>query len=344
MGKYQIIYCDPPWSHDDKGNAGERGASYKYNTMDMGQLMAMRSYIDTLAAKDCLLAMWWVGPMPQEAIDLVRAWGFTLKTFNGFTWHKKTKNGKDAFGGGSYTRCNAESCLFAIRGKRWRASASVPQIIESEIREHSRKPDEARDRLVTLLGDVPRIELFARQRHAGWDAHGDELSPISIYDYAHREPASPEEMFDALQAWQAHEDASKRCDEGGNDGADVFEATEALALARALTKKILGIEKANGTAVSVKQGPMSAAEDAEWITPSASAGFIARSDGSAEIVCGPCSEAGGRAAYHLPPACANEHDMVLRDAMERGRMPDPDELRAALISEFNMEMPDGLED
>lgn len=52
---------------------------------------------------------------------------------------------------------------------------AVHQVIESPIQAHSAKPDETRRRIVELMGDVPRIELFARQRVPGWDAWGDEV-------------------------------------------------------------------------------------------------------------------------------------------------------------------------
>lgn len=173
--RHTVVYADPPWTYRDKCHAGKRGAGHKYQTMTVGQLAEMRPYIDSIAAKDCLLAMWWVPPQPSEAIALVQAWGFALKTMKGFTWHKLTKHGKDHFGMGNWTRANTEDCLFAIRGNPKRICAGVPQLIHAPVREHSRKPDEARDRLVTLMGDVPRIELFARQQHAGWKAMGNEL-------------------------------------------------------------------------------------------------------------------------------------------------------------------------
>lgn len=44
-----------------------------------------------------------------------------------------------------------------------------------EVERHSRKPAEVRERIVRLLGDVPRIELFARERVPGWDAWGNEV-------------------------------------------------------------------------------------------------------------------------------------------------------------------------
>jgi len=137
-GYHQILYADPPWIYRDQCHAGKRGAVYKYPVMDAAALAALRPMIDQLAAPDCLLAMWWVPPQPAEALQLVAAWGFKLKTFKGFTWHKLTKNGRDHFGMGSLTRANTEDCLFAVRGKPKRQSAAVPQLIHAPVREHSR--------------------------------------------------------------------------------------------------------------------------------------------------------------------------------------------------------------
>lgn len=66
-------------------------------------------------------------------------------------------------------------CLIGTKGTPKRISKSVHQIIDSPIREHSRKPDEARKRIVELCGDIPRIELFARQKFEGWDCWGNEV-------------------------------------------------------------------------------------------------------------------------------------------------------------------------
>jgi N6-adenosine-specific RNA methylase IME4 len=43
------------------------------------------------------------------------------------------------------------------------------------VERHSKKPNEARDRIVQLMGDLPRIELFARQKTDGWDVWGNEV-------------------------------------------------------------------------------------------------------------------------------------------------------------------------
>jgi N6-adenosine-specific RNA methylase IME4 len=180
--QYNLIYADPAWTYRDKCHAGERGAGYKYDLMTLPEICALP--VREIAADDCLLAMWWVGPQPAEALAVVNAWGFTLKTMKGFSWHKLTKNGKSHFGMGNWSRANTEDCLFATRGRPKRVNAGVRQFLEEienddylneTIGRHSEKPAEARRRLELLLGDVPRVELFARQKHAGWDAWGNEV-------------------------------------------------------------------------------------------------------------------------------------------------------------------------
>lgn len=47
---------------------------------------------------------------------------------------------------------------------------------------HSKKPSEIRDRIVELCGDVPRIELFAREKVDGWDCIGNEIDGRDIRD------------------------------------------------------------------------------------------------------------------------------------------------------------------
>jgi N6-adenosine-specific RNA methylase IME4 len=67
-------------------------------------------------------------------------------------------------------------CLLGLRGKIKRKSASIKQVVLSPIESHSKKPDIIRKHIVELVGDLPRIELFARQTESGWDSWGDQLS------------------------------------------------------------------------------------------------------------------------------------------------------------------------
>ena len=101
----------------------------------------------------------------------------------GFVWLKKNRKADSWFYGlGFWTRGNAEICLLATRGHPKRQAANVHQFIISPIEAHSKKPDEARDKIVALMGDLPRVDLFARQTPPGWDVWGNEVEP-TIRDF-----------------------------------------------------------------------------------------------------------------------------------------------------------------
>lgn len=130
--------------------------------------------VHNLTTDNAILFMWATFPKIQEALNTIKAWGFEYKTV-GFTWVKKNKNGSNFFGVGWYTKSNAEVCLIGVKGKAPKVSNSISSIIESVREEHSKKPSVVRDKIVQFCGDLPRIELFARQRADGWDCWGDEV-------------------------------------------------------------------------------------------------------------------------------------------------------------------------
>jgi site-specific DNA-methyltransferase (adenine-specific) len=168
--KYSIIYADPPWSYQDKKCNG--AAELQYRTMPIKEICALP--IDRIAAPDCVLFMWATYPMLPEALELIKAWGFTYKSI-GFQWIKQNRSGRGWFFGlGRWTRGNTEPCLIAVRGKPKRASASVGQIIEYPLGRHSAKPPIARDKIMELMGGGSAIELFARSSAAGWDVWGNQ--------------------------------------------------------------------------------------------------------------------------------------------------------------------------
>lgn len=173
--KYSIVYADPPWSFrvwSDKGKG--RSADRHYPTMQKGDIQKLP--IPSICDKDSVLLLWVTAPCLIEGIELVRAWGFTYKTV-AFTWVKQNKKSDGIFKGmGYYTRANAEYCLLATKGEVLeRKSHSVSSVIISHLERHSKKPDEVRERIVELFGDMPRIELFARQHAVGWDCWGNEV-------------------------------------------------------------------------------------------------------------------------------------------------------------------------
>ena len=170
--KYKIIYADPPWSYKDKALAGNRGACCKYPVMSIDEIKNLP--VKDIADDDCILFMWVTFPKLNECFEVIKEWGFEYKT-NAFTWVKKYKNGHNFMGMGRWTRANAEICLLATKGKPKRVNAGVRQIIESVPEKHSKKPDIVRDKIVELCGDLPRLEMFARNKSVKWETWGNEV-------------------------------------------------------------------------------------------------------------------------------------------------------------------------
>ena len=217
MKKYSLIYADPCWSYDNKGTRAK--ADNHYSTMNLTDLKRLPVW--DLAADDAVLAMWWVPPMPLEAIQLAEAWCFKVKNMCLFTWHKlnqcaernidawleaqKKIEGADVsaaaifsaldeqtrMGLGNYTRSNAENVLVAVKGKGIpRLQADIKQMILAPIGAHSAKPEECRRRLERLYGDVPRIELFSRGDDPAWHHWGNECDSSVILTPAMAAPVN----------------------------------------------------------------------------------------------------------------------------------------------------------
>ena len=182
MKKYSIIYADPPWAYRTYSKKGQgRSAESHYPTMCIEDIKALP--VGELAAKDCALFLWITFPCLCEALEVLTAWGFSYKTV-AFVWVKQNRRNDDLFTGmGYWTRANAEICILATKGHPKRVDAGVRQVILSHIEEHSKKPDEARERIVRLMGDLPRVELFARQSPEGWDVWGNEVECTAHLSY-----------------------------------------------------------------------------------------------------------------------------------------------------------------
>lgn len=172
--KYNIIYADPPWHYKwGEGKDGGHFAPEKhYETMTVDEICQLP--IKRLSSRNCVLLMWATMPCLPDAIRVMKEWGFKYKTC-AFTWIKVRKDGAPLAGMGSYTKCNAELCLLGMRGHIKAADKTVRQVIMAQRQGHSVKPFEVRDRIVKLFGDIPRIELFARQYADGWDCWGNEV-------------------------------------------------------------------------------------------------------------------------------------------------------------------------
>lgn len=184
-GDYRVIYADPPWrfaTYSDKGKGRSAEAHYDCLTLDEIKALPVAEW----AAPDAVLLMWATDPLLPRALEVLGAWGFTYKTV-GLYWVKLNKSAaarlsrewpllaeRDFFTGlGFWTRANPEPCLLATRGHPKRLAGDVPKLLIAPRREHSRKPDEAYERIERLLAG-PYLEMFARQSRPGWDRWGNQ--------------------------------------------------------------------------------------------------------------------------------------------------------------------------
>lgn len=170
-GQYAVLYADPPWHHGMKRGNGV--AENHYPTMSIEEICALP--VAELVAKDSALFLWAAFPQLGGAFRVMEAWGFRYKTL-AFLWLKQDRKADSwSYGMGFWTRSNAEVCLLGTRGRPKRQCAGIHQSVVAHTGQHGRRPDGVQERIVKLMGDVPRLELFARQQTPGWDVWGNEV-------------------------------------------------------------------------------------------------------------------------------------------------------------------------
>jgi len=170
QNKYQIIYADPPWKY--KENWGNGSNEHTYPTMNFEDICKLP--INEIADKQAHLYLWVTNPFLSEGLKLCKEWGFEYKTL--LTWVKTYKDGTPEMGMGYYFRGCTEHMIFGVKGKmKCQNKTTKNMFIEANPRLHSQKPSSTRDMIVNSSGDIPRIELFARQSVDGWDCWGNEV-------------------------------------------------------------------------------------------------------------------------------------------------------------------------
>lgn len=207
MTVYNIIYADPPWHYNSRRRIRKDGGKPRFGIGACNHYPVMKTKdickldVKSIAADNCALFLWTTFPRLDAGLEVMKAWGFDYKTI-GFLWVKLNPGmaGLDSgsltphlhkiglinflnwlafFGIGYYTKSNPELCLLGVKGKMKPISNCVSNTVFAPREYHSKKPDIVRDKIVELFGDVPRIELFAREVSPGWDVFGNEV-PNSI--------------------------------------------------------------------------------------------------------------------------------------------------------------------
>jgi len=172
--KFDIIYCDPPWSYNDVVMRGASkvptgSAEDHYPTMSNEELAAMN--VQGIAAKNCLCIMWTTSPHLETSINLLKEWGFKYVCI-GFVWHKQ------ALLPSSYFLSSVELAIIgkrgAIPGGRPKGERSQLQFLSRMRTRHSAKPAEFRRRIERAFPKANKIELFAREADPGWWCWGNQ--------------------------------------------------------------------------------------------------------------------------------------------------------------------------
>jgi N6-adenosine-specific RNA methylase IME4 len=178
--KYGAILADPPWRFVNRTGkmAPEHRRLSRYETMTFEEINALP--IAQAAADKSHLYLWVPNALLKEGLDTMEAWGFEYKT--NIVWHKVRKDGgPDGRGVGFYFRNTTELVLFGVRGqlRTLPPGRSQVNIIKSQKREHSRKPDELYE-IIEACSPGPYLELFARGQRAGWHQCGDQAEEYDI--------------------------------------------------------------------------------------------------------------------------------------------------------------------
>jgi len=180
---FATIIADPPWKFRDGLPGPKRGAASHYPVLSVSDIQ--RLPLPPLAA-DAYLLLWRVASMQSEALSVVSAWGFTVKTE--LVWIKTTKRGKRHFGMGHHLRGEHEVCLVATRGRVKPLCRKSRSVFTAPVGKHSEKPDAFYDLVRETFGG-PIVELFARREREGIVTMGNEIDGLDL-----RRPR--EEMID----------------------------------------------------------------------------------------------------------------------------------------------------
>ncbi len=173
--KFRTVLADPPWQFQNRTGkmAPEHKRLNRYGTMTLEDILALP--VSQVLEETAHLYLWVPNALLPEGLRVLAAWGFSYKS--NIVWHKIRKDGgPDGRGVGFYFRNTTELMLFGVRGKDARTLAPGRRqvnIIKSQKREHSRKPDEAYG-IIEVCSPGPFLELFARGSRPGWMTWGNQ--------------------------------------------------------------------------------------------------------------------------------------------------------------------------
>ncbi len=169
LGKFAVIYADPPWRYEtpEMGSPSRRTENH-YPTMALDEICALP--VAEIANEDSVLFLWATAPKLAESMQAIESWGFTYRT--NMVW------GKDKIGLGFWIRNQHEHLLICKRGEMPPPpeSARCSSLVVAPRLEHSAKPDIFYEIIDEMYPGVRKIELFSRTPRHGWEAWGNQAS------------------------------------------------------------------------------------------------------------------------------------------------------------------------
>lgn len=175
LGKFPLIYADPPWRYENPPMGGtNRSIENHFPTMELDEICALD--VLHIANDDSLLFLWATAPKLAECMDVINAWGFTYRT--NAVWDK------EVIGMGYHFRNQHELLLVGKRGELPppQPTDRPPSIYCERRGEHSAKPDHYLDMIDAMYPQLTKLELFARPDgdgimpvREGWTFWGNEI-------------------------------------------------------------------------------------------------------------------------------------------------------------------------
>lgn len=177
VGKYRVIYADPPWDYGSPGLQQYGHAQFHYPAMSIEELCELN--IADRAVDNAVLFLWVTSPMLAKSFRVLEAWNFSYKS--SIVWNKV----KHVYG--HYVSVRHELLLISTRGSCTPDSPKLYNSVQTieRSRKHSEKPAQFRRIIDSMYrpakGRNDRLELFARERPpAHWDFWGNEVQPESM--------------------------------------------------------------------------------------------------------------------------------------------------------------------
>ena len=168
-GLFSVVYADPPWKYSNFNQ--QNAAAAKYTVLDIEDICLFGNGLADVTFPQTVLFMWAVNPLLEEALEVLKRWGFKYKT--NIVWDKGKSKGKSW-----WVKPQHELLLIGVRAKTPHPKIMPPSVIHAERpQEHSEKPEVFYEAIENMfpLGDKTHLVMFARTEREGWVCHGDEL-------------------------------------------------------------------------------------------------------------------------------------------------------------------------